>query len=455
MTPIILPEVQQIFNKFKANNFQVFLVGGSVRNLFLKKQVKDWDFTTDATPEQIQRLFPDSFYDNSFGTVGVPVEIKDEKHIFEITTFRSESEYKDKRHPEKVEWGNTIEEDLKRRDFTINAIALKLTKENPQTFEVIDPFNGQKDIEKKIIRAVGNPNERFKEDALRLMRAVRFATQLGFTVEDKTMQAIMQDAPLLTEIAKERIRDELIKILASNYPYEGILLLKNTGLLKYILPELLEGFDVSQVRPGRHHTSDVLTHNLLSLKYSPSHDPIVRLATLLHDVGKPRVKGADENGLVTFYNHEVIGAKMAKDITERLRLSKKDKEKIYILIRWHMFSIEDIITDAAIRRFIRRIGRDNIRDMVDLRIADRLGSGAKQDSWRFEKFRERVEQELLPPPFSVNDLVIDGNDVMKALNLKPSRRVGEILQKLFEEVEEDIEKNNKQYLIKRIKELKK
>lgn len=482
--------VIEIYRKFTLAGYEIYLVGGCVRDLLANRQVKDWDFTTSALPEEILKLFPDAFYDNAFGTVGVPVKnLPEIEHagVLEITTYRTETGYDDHRHPREVKWGTTIEEDLSRRDFTINAMALNLSTENSSLlkekstyhpllkennqpppllkggeggflhnneFQIIDPYNGQQDIKNKIIRSVGDPNQRFKEDALRLMRAIRFAAQLAFSIDPDTLSAITSDAPLLAQISKERARDELIKILSSDYPYEGIMLLKNTCLLQYILPELLDGIGVSQERPGRHHKSDVFTHNVLSLKFCPSTDPVVRFAALIHDIGKPRVQGKDEQGFVIFYNHEVAGARIAREIADRLRFSKKDKEKISDLIRWHMFSVNEHITDAAIRRFIRRIGVDNVKDMIDLRIGDRLGGGTQTaESWRLKLFKDRVSQQLAPAPFSINDLAIDGHDIMKELNLKPGKKIGELLQKLFEEVDEDLSKNTKDYLLQRLKAL--
>ena len=438
-------EIIEIYSKIKDSGFSVFFVGGCVRNLILKKDVKDWDLATIATPEDIIKLFPDTFYDNKFGTVGVPVE-KPYKQVVEITTFRTEQGFKDFRHPTNVTWGKTIEEDLARRDLTINAIAMDLNA------KLIDPFSGQKDIEDKLIRAVGKPEERFKEDALRLIRAIRFASQLDFRIEDKTWNEVKKDAELINQISKERMRDELLKILSSNFPYEGVTLLKESGLLKYILPELLEGKDISQARPGRHHTDDVLTHNLMSLKHCPSEDPIVRFAALIHDVGKPEVLAKDEKGLVIFHNHETVGARVAKEICEKLKFSKKDKNRVVNLIRWHMFTVDEHITDAAIRRFIRRIGVENVKDVIDLRIGDRLGGGTQTaESWRLKLFKKRIEEQLGPKPFSIENLAINGNDIMKELKLKPGPKIGEILQKLFEEVDEDLSKNTREYLIKKIK----
>jgi tRNA nucleotidyltransferase (CCA-adding enzyme) len=451
-------EVNKIFCE---NGYQIYLVGGCVRDLLSDRKVKDWDFTTNATPEEILKLFPDAFYDNKFGTVGIPIEdLEETEHagVVEVTTFRSEAKYVDRRHPESVTWGKTVEEDLARRDFTINAMALQLMNHESgvmnHELKIIDPYGGKEDLKSKVIRAVGDANLRFKEDALRLMRGIRFATQLSFGIEERTLEAIVSDASLLGEISQERIRDEFLKVLASEYPSEGVMLLKNTGLMRYILPELLEGIGVSQERPGRHHKTDVFTHNVMALKFCTSKDPIVRFATLIHDIAKPRVAGLDEDGYVIFHNHEIAGAKMARDISDRLRLSRKEKEKISILIRWHMFTVDEHITDAAVRRFVRRIGVDNVESMIALRIGDRLGSGTENaESWRLKLFKRRLEEQLSPAPFSINDLVIDGDDVMRELNIKPGRRVGEILKKLFEEVDDDLSKNTREYLLKRVHEM--
>ena len=455
MAKNIPQEILEIYEKFRSAKLEAYLVGGCIRNLLLQKDVKDWDFTTNATPEQILKLFPNGFYDNKFGTVGIPVNINKTKLVIEITTFRTEHGYSDRRRPDKVEWGQTIEEDLARRDFTINAIALH-PKPYPLPPKIIDPFDGQKDIKDKIIRAVGDPKKRFKEDALRLIRAIRIATEYGFSIETKTWEEIISDAHLIKEVSSERVRVEFLRILASQRAYDGTMLLKNSDLLKYILPELLEGVNISQVRPGRHHVSDVFTHNILSLKFCPSADPIVRFATLLHDIGKPRVEKRDERGLVIFHNHEIVGARIVREICDRLRFPRKDRDKIVNLIRWHMFTVDEKITDAAVRRFIRRVGVENVKDMMDLRIGDRLGGGTQTaESWRLKLFKKRIENQLKPAPFSINDLAIDGHDVMKELNIKPGPKVGEILQKIFEEVDEDLSKNKKEYLLKRIKEIEK
>lgn len=419
---------------------KAYIVGGAVRDLLTGVPVTDWDFTTDATPESIQKLFPDSFYDNAFGTVGV----KFADQVFEVTTFRSEAGYSDRRRPDKVTWGKSLSEDLKRRDFTINAIALSLSKGRT---EIIDLFNGQKDLQDKLIRAVGDPSRRFGEDALRMLRAIRLASQLGFSLETKTLAAITKNSDLIKQISGERIRDELLKTITSPFPKEGLVVMFNTGLLTHILPELSAARDVAQ---GGHHTKDVWNHSLDALAASPSPEPIVRLATLLHDIGKPQVKGHKETtGEITFYNHEVVGARMTKTIARRLHLSKKDADLLWTLVRWHMFQYEPKMTDKAIRRFIKRVRRENINKMLLLRVGDRVGGGSQASSWRLKEFQERIKQ-VLYKPFEISDLKVDGNDVMKLQNIPPGPKVGEILKKLFNEVLDDVSKNDRDYLLKRI-----
>lgn len=452
MQEVIPESILDIYKTLESEGFEVYFVGGCVRNMLLKRPIKDWDLTTNATPDTLTKIFKNSFYDNDFGTVGISVKIDGKEHVAEITTYRTEHEYKDNRHPEKVSWGKTIEEDLARRDFTINAIASRINDKN--YFELIDPYYGEKDLTKKTVKAVGNANLRFKEDALRLIRAIRIATELEFKIEKQTFEKIKEDSGLIKNISSERIRNELLRILATKNAYDGIILLKESGLLQYIIPELLEGEGVSQTRPGRHHIDDVFTHNILSLKFCPSKDPIVKFATLLHDVGKPTVAKKDSEGFVIFYNHEVAGAKIAEKICDRLKFSKKEKEKIVNLIRWHMFSVNENLTEAGTRRFIRRIGVENVKDMMDLRVGDRLGGGTQTaESWRLKLFKKKVEEQLKPGPFSVNDLKIDGNDTMKILKIKPGPKIGKILNQLFEEVDEDLSKNNKEFLTKRVLEI--
>ena len=428
--------VIKVLQTLERDKFEAFVVGGAVRNLLTHVPVTDWDFTTNATPEQIQKLFPDSFYDNRFGTVGV----KFDEQVLEITTYRSESGYSDRRRPDRVKWGKTIAEDLTRRDFTVNAMALT------DKLEIIDPFHGQKDLKQKIIRAVGQADKRFNEDALRMLRAIRIASQLGFLIEPKTLEAIVKNSALIKQISAERVRDELLKIIASPFPKEGLQLMFNAGLLAHILPELIATRGVDQ---AGHHTKDVWNHSLDSLAASPSAETIVRLATLLHDIGKPVVKSSREGKEITFYNHEVVGARMAKTIARRLKLSKKQTDLLWLLVRWHMFQYEPKMTDKAIRRFITRVGRENINKMIQLRVGDRVGGGSQASSWRLREFQERIKQ-VLYKPFDINDLKVDGTDAMNILNIKPGPKVGKILKKIFNEVLADAKKNDREYLLKKI-----
>jgi len=442
LTKKIPNAIFDLFEKFRKAGFEIYLVGGAVRDLLLDRPIHDADFTTNARPEKIQEILPDSFYDNIFGTVGIIIG----QEKYEITTFRSEKGYRDKRRPDEVFWGTSLEEDLTRRDFTINAMALRFTKSK---LELVDLFNGQEDLKNKIIRAVDDPKERFNEDALRMMRAIRFAAQLGFTIEPSTFSAIQKNAALLSYVSWERIQDELFKIFESDFPAEGMTLLLTAGLLEYILPEMTKAYGVTQ---AKHHTLDVWNHSLASLKNVPSKDPLVRLATFIHDVGKPptaRGEGAQR----TFYNHEVVGGHLAEKIGKRLRLSKKDLEKLIILVRWHLFTVDERQTDSAIRRFIRNVGKENLEDMLALRTGDRLGGGARETSWRLEKFKKRLV-EVQKQPFTVADLKINGFDVMTLFNLKPGPEVGKILNQIFEEVVEQKLENERENLLKRLEEIK-
>ncbi len=448
------PGVVKIVERIEQAGFEAWIVGGAVRDLLLDIPSSDWDVTTNATPEQIQPLFSECFYDNEYGTVKVAgkhireqfglIEGEiDDSVLYDITTYRSESEYSDKRRPDSVAWGKTIEEDLKRRDFTINAIAINLRE------QIVDPYGGQEDINNKLIKAVGDPVMRFEEDALRIMRAIRLSAQLGFIIEPTTLVALKEKVPNLKEISWERIGAETMKLLGTEHAADGIQLMVNTGIIEIVIPELLS---MKEVKQGGHHIYDVFTHSLEALRACPSPDPVVRLATLIHDIDKPvAAKAGGERG-VTFYNHEVTGARTAKRIAERLKLSKKDQDRIFTLVRWHMFVYESKMTDASIRRFIRRVGKENIHDMMALRIGDRVGGGSKATSWRLTELQKRIGEQLYEP-LSLKDMNINGAEIMKILDIPPSRKVGEILNALFEEILDDSSKNTKEYLEKRVKEL--
>ncbi len=455
-------QLLEIIEKFNEKNFKVYIVGGAVRDVLLGNKTYDWDITTNATPDEMLKTFSDAYYNNQYGTVGIPNKIEGERP-YEITTFRTEAGYTDTRHPDIVSWGKTLEEDLSRREATISAMAFQpiLTKHQKSSksedyvycnVELIDPYNGKRDLDNKTFRAVGNPDERYKEDALRMIRAIRISAQLGFKIEEKTFGGIQKNAHLINNIAKERVRDELLKIFQSQYPSDGMLLLKNSGLMKEILPEMEATFGVEQKSPGRHHIYDVGTHSLMSLKNCPSKDPIVRFAAFIHDSGKAKTFKRLENGTITFYNHELVSANNAYNIAKRLKFSKKSTDKLIKLVRWHQFTVDERQTDSAIRRFIKNVTIQYVGDILDLRVGDRLGGGASETSWRLEEFKKRLI-EVQKQPFTVRDLKIDGNDIMEILNIRPSPQVGQILEQLYADVVEKKLKNTKEDLVKSLKEL--
>ena len=533
---ISLPyEVVYIIWKIQTAGFDAHVVGGAVRDILLQTlittqnktpehlNISDYDFTTNATPQQIQQIFDDSYYTNEFGTVGIAYSnllaemvaagyqlpntniksrlvkpIKKNKIIdlaaaskiheslrsqidqyqidqkntklqptpFEITTYRSDGLYSDFRRPDKIEWGQSIEQDLERRDFTINAMALtiepnllttifnskqinhSLINVKTEEFKLVDLHHGLKDLAKKQVKTVRNPDERFKEDALRMLRAIRLACQLQFELDPLTQASIAHYAHLIQKISWERIKQEFLKIMTTSQPDRGINLLDKTGLLAHIMPELQAMKGVEQ---GGHHDTDVWTHSLDSLKHCPSKDPIVKLATLLHDVGKPATKHA-KNGGITFYNHEIVSSRLASKIGKRLRLSNQEREKLFRLVRHHMFYYQPYQTDTAIRRMIKRVGLNYIDDILDLREGDRLGSGARQTSWRLEEMKQRIIEQL-NQPLAVTDLAINGHSLMTELQLKPGPILGKILDELLEKVLENPELNTKKKLLSAAKKI--
>jgi len=443
-------EVKFVVDELKKKNYEAYLVGGCVRDLLRKAEPEDWDVATNANPKEIGKIFLRSFTDNKFGTVTVLTVSKDPKlKEIEITPFRTEEKYTDKRHPDKVKWAKTIEEDLARRDFTINALATGL---EGSELKIVDPFGGQKDLKNKIIRAVGKAEDRFSEDALRMLRAVRFATIFGFNIEEKTSQAIKKNSPWLQAISKERIRDELLKIIMAEKAADGIGFLREMGLLKYIIPELEEGYKVSQ---NKHHIYDCYEHALLSLKYAAKKDfnKYVKIAALLHDIGKPRAKRG-EGSDATFYGHEVVGAKMTAQILNRLRFSKKDIERIVKLVRYHLFYYNvDEVSEASVRRLVRQVGIENMDELLEVRMADRIGSGCpKAEPYKLRHLRyiiERVSQD----PISVKTLKVNGNNIIKILNTSAGPKIGWILDVLLGCVLIDPKKNKKDFLEKEVKKL--
>lgn len=438
--------------------FEACAVGGCVRDLLIDKEPKDWDLTTNATPTEVQKLFPDSFYENDFGTVGVKVDPfltagKEgrEHDVIEVTTYRIESTYSDRRRPDDVQFAKTLEEDLSRRDFTMNAIALEVESRKSKVEKLIDPFDGQKDINAKVIRAVGNADERFNEDALRMMRAVRLGAELDFTIEKETLKAIKNNATLLSHVSIERSRDELSRVIMSQHPKHGIELLHETDLLKHIIPELEDGIGVEQ---NHHHTYTVWEHNLRALETCPSKKLSVRLATLLHDVGKPRAKRGIGREC-TFYNHEYVGEHMTRKILTRLRYPKSVIDHASLLVRNHMFYYSvDEVSETAVRRIIRKVGLDNMKDLMDVRIGDRLGSDTKKAKpYKLRHFEYMVEK-VSKDPVSVKMLKLNGDIMIKDLHFQPGPQIGAILNVLLAEVIDNPEGNTLGHLSERANDLR-
>ncbi len=443
--------VSRITEGLEKAGFEAYLIGGCVRDLFLGKTPKDWDVTTNAKPEQIIELFPKTFYENEYGTVGVVNEGESDPtlEIIEVTPYRIEEAYSDSRRPDSVSFNATIEDDLKRRDLTMNAIALNISKNT-----VIDPFGGRADIQKGLIRAVGEPKERFSEDALRMMRAVRLHAELGFTIEEATKEGIKDSAELLKKIAKERIRDEFVKTIMSDNPMEAIAVSQNLGVLEYIVPELLDSIGIEQ---NQAHAFDVWTHLLKSLQHSADKKwPIhIRLAALFHDISKPETRRrSKEKDEWTFYGHEVVGARKTATILKNLKFSKELTDQVVKLVRWHMFfSDTEQITLSAVRRLISNVGKENVWDLMNLRVCDRIGTGRpKENPYRLRKYKAMVE-EAMRDPVSVGMIELDGKDIMDITGIPASPKVGQILHALLEEVLENPELNKKDTLSKKAIEL--
>lgn len=422
-----------------------------MRDILIGRSPNDWDLTTNATPEQIQAVFPKTYYTNEFGTVGVVDETATDSilKVIEVTPYRIEGKYTDARRPDSVIFSQKIEDDLKRRDFTINALAYNPTKDI-----LLDPYDGIKDIKDNTIRAVGEPKQRFEEDALRIMRAIRLAAQLDFVIEPATQAAMLKTVTQLGKISKERIRDEFVRILNSNKPMKALSLAYGMGILDYITPELGKGVGIEQ---NQAHSFDVFEHNLRALQHAADKGWSfeVRIAALLHDIGKPKSRRwSDEKHDWTFHGHEVVGAKIAKKILEDLRFSRETIENVEKLVRWHMFfSDPDKITLSAVRRIVRNVGREHIEALIELRICDRIGTGRpKEQPFRLRKYQAMIAQALRDP-ISVSMLTLDGRGLMEATGEKPGPKIGWVLHALLEEVLDDSARNTNEYLLSRAKEL--
>ncbi len=497
-------EVSHVTQTLEKGGFEAYLVGGCVRDLVIGRDPKDWDVTTNAKPEEIISLFEKTVYENTFGTVAVCVPhlsvkalaSKDETVsqetfennvsretqeyiVVEVTPYRLEAKYTDFRHPDGVKFSNNLEDDLKRRDFTVNALAL-----NSQG-HLIDLFGGVKDIKDKMLRTVGEPYDRFSEDALRMLRVVRFACQLSFFMSHETTESILKNSDLIKQISAERIHDEFAKIIMSKTPASGVAMLQKFGLLKHIIPELEEGIGCEQLGE---HIYDVWDHLLHALQHVADKNwPLeIRLAALFHDIGKPKTRrlatphklASPENfssgfpamqrqpfGKVsgstiatpkkkyTFYGHEVVGARMVKKIMERLKFPKKEIELVEKLVRNHMFfSDTELITLSAVRRIIQKVGVENIWLLMNVRECDRVGMKKKEAPYRLRKYFAMIE-EALRDPISVSQLKINGEFMMKELGIKPGPRMGWMLNALLEEVLDAPEKNTVEHLSELVKSL--
>lgn len=441
----IPPDVAKVTDRLRSSGHEAYVVGGCVRDAIRGVDPADWDVATDARPEQIQAIFKRSLYLNRFGTVVVRMG----DHEIEVTTYRIESEYSDRRRPDTVSFTDSLHEDLSRRDFTINAMAWTPAAE-ASAGELVDPFEGQRDLEAKVVRAVGDPNERFAEDALRMLRAARFAATLGMRIEPATAEAIRRNAHLAKELSGERIQQEVLKIIRAPVPSVGFRMLSDLGLLEVIAPELERCRETPQEKVA---AQDVFEHSLATLDAAAASMPrgvgeeddlILRLAALFHDVGKP-----DTYDDGHFHQHEFVGEAKARIVLRRWKLPKDVVERTTHLIRHHMFWYQSEWTSSAVRRFIRKVGLERIRDLFYLRRADNIGSGARVPRLReLDELWLRVEEEIhRANAFSKRDLVVDGNDIMSALGLPPGPEIGRIQNALFERVLDEPELNERERLL--------
>ena len=451
---VILDPLLKKFGKvFEERGFQAYLVGGAVRDLILKKPCSDWDVATNATPEQIMSMFK---FVVPTGIAHGTVTVHFHKTEIEVTTFRTESEYSDGRHPDKIAYASTIEEDLSRRDFTMNAIAVNL-----RNGKICDPFGGRKDIRKKVIRTVGIPNERFMEDGLRPIRALRFASQLNFSIEKDTFSEIFKPdvQKKITSISIERFRDEFLKMLKSEKPSVGLKLMEETGILKLFIPEFEVCRGCIQGDGRGFHDFDVMDHLIYACDGAPKNNYKVRLAALFHDIGKPSCKRVIENEkdgqLFTFYNHDNEGAKITEKILRRLKFSNEEIADVSHLVKNHMFHYESSWSDAAVRRFIVRVGLKYMDDLFDLRVADVFGMHNNQVNLRNSttsenilELKERIEKITEKQnALSLKDLCVNGKDLMD-IGIPSGKKMGVVLNELFEAVLEDPEMNNREKLLK-------
>ena len=427
--------VLSVLDDLHAGGHDAYVVGGSLRDALLGREPHDWDLATDALPERTVSLFDHAVYENQFGTVAV----RRDHTVFEITTFRFEHEYADFRRPHRVEFGDEIRADLSRRDFTVNAIAWGRDAGDDAN-DVVDPFDGVADLERNLLRAVGDASARFREDALRMIRAVRLAAVLAFEIEPATLAAIRLHAPLAGHLSGERVGAELEKLLAAPAPSVGLRLMAGTGLLAVVAPELEAQRGIAQNKaPGE----DLWDHTLRTVDAVPAARPVVRLAALLHDIGKPSTLSDGH-----FHHHDVVGARMAEVLLRRLRFPKPVIEDVSRLIRYHMFAVDPTLSDAGVRRFLRRIGPRHLDALFALRRADDLGSGRPAGDPDTNAFRARLDAEVAAEAaLDRNALAIDGSDLMRDLGLREGPRLGRLLDALVERVIDDPALNDRATLL--------
>lgn len=457
MNRIKIPkELKKMNTIFKNAGYEAYLVGGAVRDVILKKEASDWDLATNAHPEDVKRLFKKVIPTGiAHGTVTVLFMNKE----IEVTTYRADQGYSDGRHPDKITYAKTIEDDLSRRDFTMNAIAANLNNG-----KLVDPFKGKKDIKKKIIRTVGNPKDRFLEDGLRPIRALRFASQLSFCIEKDTYKAIFEEEikDKIKSISIERFRDEFEKILKSEKPSIGLKLMEETGVLNLFIPELAECKNITQADSRGFHQFDILDHNIYACDGAPKNKLNVRLAALFHDIGKKDTRtesfienpnSAEKLLIIHFLKHELKSEKITRNILFRLKFPNSIIDNVCHLVKEHMFYYQSNWTDAAVRRFIVKIGAENFEDLFDLRIADIYGMNNQkvlpnsETIKNLDELTERINKvNKENTALSLKDLKINGNDLI-ALGVKPGKKIGIILNQLFQTVLDDPTQNNKEKLI--------
>ena len=429
--------VTSFLRAFHEHGFECYLVGGAVRNLMLGQKPYDFDFATNATPAQVMRAFRRVV---PTGVQHGTVTVLHRGASFEVTTYRTESDYSDSRHPDRVDFVGDINEDLRRRDFTMNAMAF-----DPDQGVFLDPHGGERDIRERVVRAIGDPSDRFREDALRMLRAVRFATRLEFTIDGPTLEAITAGADRIRSVSAERVRDELTKLLEGERPSYGMRVMRDTSLLSRVLPELAEGVDVDQ---RGNHRFDVFEHSIRACDAAPGDNMVVRLAALLHDVGKPRALEEDDDGTRRFHGHDKLSAQMSEELLRRLKFPNRTIAAVVHLVRHHMFNYTPEWSDAAVRRLIARVGKDAVADLIALRAADGAAvTGEKVDTRPLGRFAERVRGEMESQrALTVRDLAVSGHDLMDA-GIPRGPLLGVVLETLLEAVIEDPAQNTRDRLI--------